>query len=292
MTAQLAALLGAARGVVSSLVVSLSARNKTAAEAERASAEAETAKAEAEKAIQEGEKFAAEAEEIHARLTRAATEAEEFRAEKEQIRSRVATAEANIAYELADPRLLTAYDSRRDGISPFDFTMAPFGEAQAELRILTTDAANDSLALFLPNTPGKVFVWLTRYDYAGAPAVVPVGNAAGARRKLRVQCELRALSAAHTSFFVLREINASAGEYFDVRRERIESEQWAPVDVVFSVAVATDFRLRDRGPRRIGGTERLEAQLENYRARCPCFARPPDPGRAAETPLRGYDESR
>src|SRR5262249_35607166 len=166
-------------------------RKRTAAEASKAEAEATKAKAEAERATQEGAKFAAEADEIHARLTRAATEAEELRTENEQIRSRVANAEASIAYDRADPRLLTVYDSTHSGFDRFDFAPESYDGALAEMKIVTDDTRDDTLALLWPNTAGKVYVYLTRYGYTGEPSAIPVGDAAGVRRQLRVQCEVR-----------------------------------------------------------------------------------------------------
>jgi hypothetical protein len=291
MTAEVvAAPLGAAGGVISSLGVSFTTRRRTAAEADKA--EATKAKAEAERAIQEGAKLAAEADEIHARLTRTATEAEELRAENEQIRSRVANAEASIAYERADPRLLTVYDSTRNGFSLFDFTMVTYDEAQGELKVFKTDTPDDTLLLLRPTTAGKVYIWLATYDYAGAPGVIPVGNAAGVRRKLRVQCEARALSAAHTFLLVLKAVNAPAGEYLDVRRERIETEQWVPIDVVFSVAVATDFRLRIEDRSVSAAPSRLEIRnLKVTERDAPASLRPADqhePGPGTSTEGTGH----
>lgn len=245
MTTQvLAAVLGAIGGTLSSLGVSFMTRKRTAAEADRASAEAVRAKAEADRALAEKAKFAAETDEIHVRLTWAASQAEELRVENEQIRSRVANAEASIAYERADPRLLTVYDSSRNGFDRFDFALDSHDGAQAELKIVTDDTHNDTLALLWPSTAGKVYVYLTRYGYVGQPGAIPVGNAAGVRRQLRVQCDVRALSGAHTFLLVLKGLTAPPGDHVDERRQRVGSEQWVPIDVVFSVAVATDFRLR------------------------------------------------
>lgn len=226
----LAALFGAAGGIVSSVGVSLLARKKTAAEAELATAEAVKARAEAARATAE--------------TARMSLETEELRKHQQQISSRVANNEASLAYERSGARLLSVYDSDREPFNPLDFQLLQNDGAQARLDIAVDDDGDTALVLFRANSAGRVYLWLLRYDYLGSPEVIPVGAAAGIRRRLRVQCEVRALSAGHTFLLVLKSVDSPPGEHLDERRERIEGEQWVSIDAVFSVATARDFRLR------------------------------------------------
>ena len=134
-----AALIGGIAGLATASATSLFTRRKTAAETE--------------KAIAEAGKIRAETEEIRQRV---ATETAATREEAEHLSDRVANAEASIAYDRAQQRSHTLYQSAEDGFSLFDFDLVPFNDAAAELSSRTARATDDVLVILRGNIDNKI----------------------------------------------------------------------------------------------------------------------------------------
>ena len=222
----IAAIVGAGAGFGSSVLALIFNRRKSTAETERITAEAE--------------KLRAETAVIRSRLEEA----------QGDLRSRVSNAEARIDYEHARPRSLDVFDSTGYGFSLHDFELHLRQGASAELKVASQQSKDDTLVLVWPSVDGWADVWLTRYAYVGSPNVIPLGDRAGTRRTLRVQCQVRALGAEHTFVIVLKALDAAPGEHLDERRQRLTSEAWVTIDAAFSAAATSDFRIRlvDRHP--------------------------------------------
>jgi hypothetical protein len=215
-----AAVIGAVAGVGSSLLTQILGRRTAAAETERITAETD--------------KLRAETEEIRSRLEEAQSD----------LRSRIANAEARVDYDEARSRSLVVFDSTREGFSLHDLELELAVGALADLKLASQEFQDDTLVLVRRNAEGGALVWLTRYGYRGSPNVIPLGDQAGTRRTIRVQCQVRALGAQHTFAIVLKALDAAPREHLDERRHRLVTEAWVTVDAAFSVWVTSDFKIR------------------------------------------------
>lgn len=153
------------------------------------------------------------------------------------------------AYQTS-PYTLTIYDGR-SGLQQLDFKTGRFEGAKGKITLKSSaDAADSPLVISRENTEGKLVAWIQSYYYKDKSEVIPVGDAAGARRRLSVRCEARALEADHTLLVTLKMVGAPPGEYLTQSRHRIRSGGWVDVDDYFDVSFSADCQLRfdDRSP--------------------------------------------
>jgi len=215
-SAMVTAVTGGAAGVVaaiSALLVSLSSRRKTQAE-----------------------------------TLKLRVETDKIRLETAEIDSRAANAEsmARLAYQTsANRQSITLYDSRSDGFSLFDFEIALWEPAAGELSLASSKEAGDDILLIIRlNTEGTFVAWLNRYGYRDGPTVIPVGDAAGVKRRFRVRCQVRAREAEHTFLLTFKMVGAPMGQYLGQRRHRITPGVWTDIDDHFDQSVSDNCRLR------------------------------------------------
>jgi hypothetical protein len=175
-------------------------------------------------------------------------EAEKTRLETAEIGSRAANAEsmARLAYQTSPARQSIAlYDSRSGGFSLFDFETELWEPAAGELSLVSTqEASDDILVIVRHNTDGTFVAWLNRYGYIDGPTVIPVGDAAGVKRRFRVRCQVRAYGAEHTLLLTLKMTGAPIGDYLGQRRHRITPGVWTDIDDHFDLSFSANCRLR------------------------------------------------
>jgi hypothetical protein len=175
-------------------------------------------------------------------------ETDKIRRETAEIDSKAANAEsmARLAYQTSPSRqLVTLYDSRSGGFSPFDFETDLWESAAGELTLASTgEASDDILVIIRLNTQGTFVAWLNKYGYIEGPTMIPVGDAAGVKRMFRVRCQVRALGAEHTFLFTLKMTGAPMGEHLGQRRHRITPGVWTDIDDHFDISFSANCRLR------------------------------------------------
>jgi hypothetical protein len=175
-------------------------------------------------------------------------ETDKIRRETAEIDSKAANAEsmARLAYQTPPSRQsVTLYDSRSGGFSLFDFETGLWQHAAGELRLASSEETSDDILVIVrPNKEGKFVAWLNKYGYIDGPTMIPVGDAAGVKRRFRVRCQVRASGAEHTLLFTLKMTGAPMGEYLDQRRHRITPGVWTDMDDHFDASFSANCRLR------------------------------------------------
>jgi|SRR5215472_14040666 len=174
-------------------------------------------------------------------------ETEQIRRETADIGSKAANAEsmARLAYQTSSIRKeITLYDSRSGGFRRFDFEPDSRDGAAAELTVASEEGDDDVLVIFRPNKSGTFVAWLNKYGYVDGPAMIPVGDAAGVKRRFRVRCRVRAREAEHTFLLTLKMAGAPMGEYLGQRRHRISPGVWTDIDDYFDPSLSANCRLR------------------------------------------------
>lgn len=126
-------------------------------------------------------------------------ETDKIRRETAEIDSRAANAEsmARFAYQTSPSRqLVTLYDSHSGGFSLFDFETDHWEGAGGELSLASSEGTSDNILVIVRfNTQGTFVAWLNKYGYIDGPTMIPVGDAAGVKRRFRVRCQVRTLGA-------------------------------------------------------------------------------------------------
>ena len=94
-------------------------------------------------------------------------------------------------------------------------------------------------------TPGgHLCAWLSKYGYLNSPTVIPVGDPAGAERRFRVRCQIRARQAEHTLLLTFKMDGAPMGQYLGQRHHRIAPDIWTDIDDNFEQSFPANCRLR------------------------------------------------
>jgi hypothetical protein len=149
------------------------------------------------------------------------------------------------AYQTSPARhSITLYDSSSGGFSLSDFETDRWEPAAGELSLDSEKARNDILVIDRNNTGGTFVAWLSKYGYLNNPTVIPVGGPAGAERRFRVRCQVRAHGAEHTLFLTFKMDGAPMRRYLGQQHHRITSDIWTDIDDYFEQSFSANCRLR------------------------------------------------
>jgi hypothetical protein len=118
-------------------------------------------------------------------------------------------------------------------------------DAEGRIQFTSESKDDDILTLVRDNTAGAVFLWLTRYQYAGTPTSIPATEGGSLKRKFRLRCEVRSIGADQTFLVILKALDAPPGSYLAERRQRLLANQdWLPTDLYISPDVISPCRFR------------------------------------------------
>ena len=163
---------------------------------------------------------------------------------------RALAANAESVARLADQkspvrRLITLYDSRSGGFNLPDFETALWEPAAGELSLASSEEVRDGILVIVRHNTGGTFVaWLNKYGYIDGPAVIPVGDPAGAKRRFQVRCQVRAREAEHTFLLTFKMAGAPMGEYLGQQHHRIMPGVWTDIDDHFDQSFSANCQLR------------------------------------------------
>jgi hypothetical protein len=183
-----------------------------------------------------------------AEIQKVQAEAQKTRAETDKILTEIKTVSANVSYSLAAPAEEILFDGsgRIDGFdvrgSEGNFwkgsePTSPKG--RGELRFEDGGVLN----IHRDNTEGRFELLFQRYNYKGEEhSVIPKDFTTSGKRKLRVSCEAKAISAEHMLRFVLRE--PTSARRLAEERICVKSIDWTKFQVYLPADPSLDAQLR------------------------------------------------
>jgi hypothetical protein len=186
------------------------------------------------------EESAANIQEAEARARKTLAEAERISVDVEQARSAAAENVAGAASYAASPAVpVVVYDSR-PGFELFDFRQEVEGGAEAVVTL-----KDGILNIERRNMDGRFFLWLESYAAlrGHAKLLASRGDIEG-ERKLRLQCQARAIGGEHTLLLRVIAKDALPGDYLARWRERLRPSEWVPIDWYFQIPATEDCSIR------------------------------------------------
>jgi hypothetical protein len=142
--------------------------------------------------------------------------------------------QATMAYVLPSIGETIVYPGR-GGIKQADFRGYPDARFNSPTGEGTLSIDGGVLRIHRTNAAGRFVVALERYHYQGQEVrALPKNELLMGGRKLRLQCDVKAVGGEHTLVFAIRE-DIPNEEWLAHKRERITRDEWIPINGFFRV---------------------------------------------------------
>ncbi len=176
-------------------------------------------------------------------------EADKLTLEAEKLRFELKDLAETVTYNAPETELVI-YDAQSN-FDKFDFegqegkfydvkTKQRYGDKGKGVLEIDDDGI---LNLKRTNTGGRYEIWLRSYRYQGKERdYMPPNETIAGRRKLRVNCDIKAAKARHRVRFVIK--NKDTGDWLDSKTVPVDSNEWSTVDLYFRVSRSKKCLLR------------------------------------------------